>query len=395
MFKEIYRQGYRLASETVFPDPETRHNLTIEALNRIENNLLLLKILELYFSEGRGRFTDPVLRTELANGELILENPVMIGAGVDKNGRVVWALWAIGASAVETGAITYYGQRGNKRPRLYIPIPGSAINAFGFNNDGVFNRENPRRNAVDNLSRYEKDKVIIGVNVGINKLVLEDSSKEAWPRFYAYVIDHLYDLADYFVINVSSPNTEGLRKLQDKEYLIDIVQAAQATMDRRGRRKPLYIKLSPDITLTAVDDVIAIVKDNRLAGIISVNTTVDRDIKASFGPQWAGIPGGVSGNHPEYIKLARGQLSHIFTQTNGSIDTIGVGGIDDFESGLQRIIEDGASAIQVVTCLTQAKPGPFFPNDFNRKFANWLRKQGVTNISQVRGAEPRKASVLK
>lgn len=392
MFREAYRWGHWAASHSVFKDPETRHNLSVEALHRIEENPLLLKALEFYFSEGRGRFEDKRLRTELAGGKIVLPNPVMIGAGVDKNGRMVRALATVGAGAVEGGTFLYLDYAGNsyskENPRLHVPRPGVLINRFGFNSDGVINRRAPEKNVKAHLSRYEKDSIVLGINVGISNEIMQKYPKSLWPKIFAWTAACLYKEGDYFVINVSSPNTEGLRKLQDKKYLVDIIQEIFEVMDKKGGRKPLYVKLSPDLARRAVDDVVKIVLENRLAGTISANTTIDTRIKASLGKQWAEIPGGVSGDNPHYKKLARMQLRHIYQETGGSIDTIGVGAINSFEDGLGRIIA-GASAIQVVTCLTQGSPGPFFPNEFNRKLAHWMEQQGIDNISQIRGFKNR------
>lgn len=388
MSKEVYGLGYKLAARTVLPDPETRHNFSVEALHLIEENPFLLKALEFYFSEGKGKFEDARLKTELAGGRLVLPNPVMVGAGVDKNGRIVRALATVGAGAVEAGTFLYLDYAGNshskENPRLHVPRAGVLINRFGFNNDGIINRRAPDQNAKKYLSRYENDGIILGINVGISNEIMQNYPKTLWPKIFAWTTACLYNEGDYFVINVSSPNTEGLRKLQDKEYLIDIIQAIWEVMDAKGGRKPLYVKLSPDLTLHALDDVILIVLENKLAGIAFANTTTDSRIKASLGVQWAEIPGGVSGDHPHYRKLCRQQLRHIFRKTNGSIDTIGVGAINSFETGLERIM-DGANAIQVVTCLTQAEPGPFFMNSFNRKLVWWMEKHGVKSINEIRG----------
>lgn len=384
MFKETYRVGHWAVSHSFLKDPEKRHNLSVEALHRIEERPFLLKALELYFSEGRGRFEDERLKTELAAGKLVLPNPVMVGAGVDKNGRIVRALATVGAGAVEGGTFLYLDYAGNPPPRLWLPKPGVLNNWMGFNNDGIIHRGMPEKNVKDYLSRYEKDSVILGINVGISNEVMLKYKKNLWPKIFAWTAGCLYNEGDYFVINVSSPNTEGLRKLQDKEYLVEIIRAIWEVMDAKGGRKPLYVKLSPDLTLHAVDDVIKIVLENGLAGTISANTTIDTRIKASLGGKWAGIPGGVSGDSQHYRRLCRQQLRHIYRETNGLIDTIGVGGIASFETGLKRIM-DGASAIQVVTCLTQGAPGPFFPNEFNRKLAQWMSKNNVESVGKIRG----------
>ncbi len=148
-------------------------------------------------------------------------------------------------------------------------------------------------------------------------------------HYRRFTDERLYDFAAYFAINVSSPNTPGLRALQDKKPLTDIVQAVNETMDSMGGRKPLFVKIAPELSPGAIDDVIEVVLDNGLTGIIATNTTVNPDIKAKYGERWRNEAGGLSGNDPDYQRMATEKVAHIYRQTKGKIDIIGVGGVKD------------------------------------------------------------------
>ena len=250
-------------------DSETWHTRAREALHFAEATPFRLKLLQ-QFADHHRRFTD--VRLHVVLGGVELDNPVMVGAGWDKAGRAVKALHTLGFSGVEVGTVVTYPQEGNPKPRQFMLAPGVTLNRLGFNSSGM--------DAVAyNLERYYGSGLPIGISLGKNKEVpLEDA-----PQAHATVAERMYPYAAYFAINVSSPNTPGLRALQDKEPLTDIVQAVNATMDRMGGRKPLFVKIAPELSRGAVDDVIEVVLDNGLTGIIATNTTINPDIKAKYG----------------------------------------------------------------------------------------------------------------
>ncbi|HEY6540871.1 MAG TPA: quinone-dependent dihydroorotate dehydrogenase [Ktedonobacteraceae bacterium] len=351
-------------------DSETWHTRAREALHLAEATPLTLKLLE-QFSDQHRRFTDERLRVVL--GGIELDNPVLVGAGWDKAGRAVKALYTLGFSGVEVGTVVAKPQEGNPKPRQFMLAPGVTLNRLGFNSPGM-------EAIAHNLERYKGCAIPIGISLGKNKEVpVEDA-----PHVHAVVAKRLYDFAAYFAINVSSPNTPGLRALQDKKPLTDIVQAVNQTMDSRGGRKPLFVKIAPELSPAAIDDVIEVALDNGLTGIIASNTTVNPDIKAIYGERWRNEAGGVSGNDPDYRYMATAQVAHIYRQTRGSIDIIGVGGVKDAQTALEKI-KAGAKAVQVVTAIRGE--GTAVAGRINRGIVDFMEKEGVRSVQDLVGID--------
>ncbi|MBO0783969.1 MAG: quinone-dependent dihydroorotate dehydrogenase, partial [Ktedonobacteraceae bacterium] len=294
-------------------DSETWHRRAAEALHLAEATPLTLKLLEL-FADRHQRFMDERLSVSL--GGITFENPVLVGAGWDKAGRAVKALYTLGFAGVEVGTVVADPQEGNPKPRQFMLAPGVTLNRLGFNSPGM-------HAVARNLERYRGSSIPIGISLGKNKTVPAGHA----PEVHAIVTKNLYPHASYFVINVSSPNTPGLRELQDKKPLTDIVQAVNETMDGMGGRKPLLVKIAPELSPEAVNDVIDVVLAHGLTGIIATNTTTSPDIKASYGERWRNEAGGVSGDAPAYRKMATEKIAHIYRETKGSLAIIGVGGI--------------------------------------------------------------------
>src|SRR6266404_9636282 len=249
-------------------DSETWHDHARNALHFAELNPINLKLLELFADKHR-RFSDGKLKIVLAGIEF--ENPLMVGAGWDKKGNTVLAWNRLGAK-VEIGTVVPRPQIGNDKPRQFIFNGDVCLNRLGFNSPGM--------DAVaQNLQPYKNSGIPIGVSAGKNK----DTPNASASEDYALVVNKLYRYASYIAINVSSPNTKKLRELQGKDSLIDIVQAVKETMELKGGLKPIFIKIAPDLTNTAVDDVIQVVLDNNLSGLIATNTTINSDEKAKYG----------------------------------------------------------------------------------------------------------------
>ena len=351
-------------------DSETWHTRAREALHIAETTTVTLKLLE-QFADRRQRFTDARLRVVL--GAVEFDNPVVVGAGWDKAGRAVKALYTLGFSGIEVGTVVAYPQEGNPKPRQFMLAPGVTLNRLGFNSPGM-------ETVAHNLARYKGSGVPIGISLGQNKEVAVEDA----PQAHAVVAEKLYDYAAYFAINVSSPNTPGLRALQDKKPLTDIVQAVNETMDRMGGRKPLFVKIAPELSHGAVNDVIDVVLDNRLTGIIATNTTINQDIKAKYGERWRNEPGGLSGDDPEYRKMATEKVAHIYRETQGRIDIIGVGGVKDAQTALEKI-KAGAKVIQVVTGIRGE--GTALPGRINRGIVDYLEKVGIKNITELVGQD--------
>jgi dihydroorotate dehydrogenase len=374
------KQGFDMYKEIIDPalmklDSETWHTRAREALHLAEATPFTLKLLE-QFADRHHRFTDERLNVVL--GGVKLDNPVVVGAGWDKAGRAVKALCTLGFSGVEVGTVVAYPQEGNPKPRQFMLAPGVALNRLGFNSPGM-------ETVAHNLERYKESGIPIGISLGKNKEV----AVEDIPQAHATVAEKLYASAAYFAINVSSPNTPGLRALQDKKPLTDIVQAVNETMDRMGGRKPLFVKIAPELSHEAVGDVIDVVLDNGLTGIIATNTTINPDIKAKYGERWRNEAGGLSGDDPDYRKLATEKVAYIYRETKGKIDIIGVGGVKDAQTALEKI-KAGAKIVQVVTGIRGE--GTALPGRINRGIVSYMEKEGVKNIQELVGIEALEAS---
>jgi dihydroorotate dehydrogenase len=351
-------------------DSENWHVRAREALHMAEATPLTLKLLEI-FADHHRRFSDERLRVVL--GGVMFDNPVIVGAGWDKVGRAVKALYTLGFAGVEVGSVLAYAQEGNPRPRQFMPGPGVALNRLGFNTPGM-------DVVVRNLERYKGSGIPIGISLGKNRAV---EAKDA-PEAHAMVARKLYDAAAYFAINVSSPNTPGLRTLQDKGPLTEIVRAVNEAMDARGARKPLFVKIDPELTDQAVDEVIQVVLDNGLTGIIATNSTINADIKAKYGERWRNEAGGISGDDVDFRAMATAKVAHIYRETRGSIDIIGVGGVKDAQTALAKI-KAGAKAVQVVTGIRGE--GTTLPGRINRGIVDYMGKMGVKTIGELVGVD--------
>ena len=277
---------------------------------------------------------DPRLEREVFG--LKFRNPVGLAAGLDKDARLVDELAAFGFGFIEIGTLTPRPQVGNPQPRLFrLPKDESLINRMGFNNEGV-------EAAVERL-RKSRHQVIIGGNIGKNK----DTPNEQAEQDYLKGFDALFDVVDYFVVNVSSPNTPNLRELQDKEPLRKLLSTLQERNAAKRKPKPILLKIAPDLTNSQLDDIIDLVAETRIAGIIATNTTISREglkTEKSFIEQIGA--GGLSG------KVLRNRatevIRYLHTQSGGSFPIIGVGGINSPESAIEKL-EAGASLIQLYT----------------------------------------------
>lgn len=361
---EIYKGPINFAIKRV--DSERGHVMTRELLHLSETNPLTLKILE-QFSYGRKRFSDP--RLNVVVGGVTFDNPVLVGAGWDKAGRAVRALHRLGFAGVEVGSVLENPQAGNDKPRQFVKERGVALNRLGFNSPGM-------EVVKENLKRYWSDEIPIGISIGNNKEVPAENA----PIAHGFVAYYLYDQADYFVINVSSPNTPGLRELQDKGPLTDIVRAVNHAMDVRGTRKPLFVKIAPDLTNEAVDDVIEVVIDNELTGIIATNTTTSPEIKAKHG--WGSEAGGLSGDDPDFRRMATEKVRHIYKEAGDRLTIIGIGGIKDAPTALDKI-SAGARMIQVVTGIRGE--GPTVAGRITRGLVDFMEREGIKNIGDLVG----------
>jgi len=351
-------------------DSEVWHVRARDALHFAEATPSSLKLLE-KFAYKRKRFSDERLCITLGGVEF--DNPVIVGAGWDKSGKAVRGLYTLGFAGVEVGSVTVDPQPGNPKPRQFMLAPGVALNRLGFNSPGV-------EAVALNLERYRGSAIPIGISLGKNKNVPSSAAPEA----HAAVARRLYNHAAYFAVNVSSPNTPGLRSLQDKAPLTDIVQAVNAVMDTMGGRKPLFVKIAPELTEHAIDDVIAVVVENGLTGIIATNTTISPDLKAQYGERWRNEEGGLSGDNADFRRMATEKIAYIYRAAAGKIEIIGVGGVKDAETALEKI-RAGAKAVQVVTAIRGE--GTTLPGRITRGIAAYMGKAGIKNIGEIVGID--------
>jgi len=265
---------------------------------------------------------------------LKFKNPIGLAAGFDKNAELFHMMDAFGFGFVEVGTVTPRSQAGNPKPRLFrLPKDEALINRMGFNNGGV---EHMKKRL-----QTKKRNLIVGVNIGKNK----DTPLEKAVDDYVYCFEHLFEEADYFVVNVSSPNTPNLRSLQDKEPLKNILSALNDLNQAKSKPKPLLLKIAPDLTEGQLDDIIEIVQELKLDGIIATNTTISREGLNTSSERIDEIGnGGLSGKPVK--ERASQVISYIHKKSNGKITIIGVGGIQNAEDVKEKLAA-GASLVQL------------------------------------------------
>jgi dihydroorotate dehydrogenase len=271
-------------------------------------------------------------------------NPVGLAAGFDKNATMFPDLFSCGFGFIEIGTITPKGQEGNEKPRLFrLKKDEAIINRMGFNNDGVLK-------AVEALKKKKKQWVI-GGNIGKNKLT---SNEDAYSD-YLICFEALYPYVDYFVVNVSSPNTPNLRELQDKEPLTALLKGLLMERDKKPEKRPILLKIAPDLSKEQLDDIVDISMELNLDGLVATNTTIDRNgLRSSEHEiQRCGL-GGLSGK--PLREKATEVIRYLHQQTNGSIPIIGVGGIHTPQDALDKL-EAGASLVQLYTGFVYEGPG--------------------------------------
>jgi dihydroorotate dehydrogenase len=266
---------------------------------------------------------------------LKFKNPVGLAAGLDKNAEAIDALGELGFGFVEIGTITPKAQDGNPKPRLFrLPQDQALINRMGFNNVGV-------AEAVRNLSK-RKSNVLVGGNIGKNKL----TPNEEAVRDYEICFNALFDYVDYFAVNVSSPNTPGLRALQEKDALSLILHQLQHLNHGKKRAKPILLKIAPDLGLEQLDEIVEIVHDTRINGIIATNTTIERTGLPHYLPseiEQIGA-GGLSGK--PLANKSTEVIAYLNKASNGAIPIIGVGGIMNATQAQEKM-DAGAQLVQL------------------------------------------------
>ncbi|XP_072932675.1 dihydroorotate dehydrogenase (quinone), mitochondrial [Epargyreus clarus] len=315
---------------------------------------------------------DPkVLKTKFLNYDL--SNPIGIAAGFDKHGDAVVGLRKIGFSIVEIGSITPEPQPGNAKPRVFrLPEDNAVINRYGFNSEG----HNKVYKKIESIDKALLDKGLLGINLGKNKLS-EDAIHD-----YTTGVNKFHKVADYFVINISSPNTPGLRSLQSKEELQKLLSAVNKTRDslQSDRNPPLLLKLAPDLSIEETKEIVSIItkKETQVDGLIISNTTIDRS--GLVNQEYSNEAGGLSGK-PLKDKSTE-MIKTMYKLTKGKIPIIGVGGVFSGEDAYEKILA-GASAVQIYTALIYH--GPSVVTKIKKELADLLTRDGYNSVNEAVG----------
>jgi dihydroorotate dehydrogenase len=333
---------YQLIKPILFKfDPEKVHHFVtanLKRFNRLGGSAVSRAVWD---------FEDIKLEKEVFG--LRFKNPVGLAAGFDKNGEMMGEMAGMGFGFVEVGTVTPRPQDGNPKPRMFrLPADGALINRMGFNNHGI--EVVARRLAAYRKSeKFAKQRLIIGGNIGKNKITPNENAVSDYVKCF----DHLFNVVDYFVVNVSSPNTPGLRELQEKEPLMQLLNTLQQRNSKEGISKPILLKIAPDLTNEQLDDIVEIVQQTGIAGIIATNTTLNKEGLAS--PEYlTSQTGGLSGK--PLTKRSTEVIAYLSQKSKGSFPVVGVGGIHSAADAIEKL-KAGASLVQLYTGFIYEGPG--------------------------------------
>lgn len=328
-------------------DPEAVHHFSFKSIK-------LLSRFPGFSSLSRKPYkpNHPALKRELFG--LQFENPVGMAAGFDKDAKAFKEFSDLGFGFIEIGTLTPLPQDGNPKQRLFrLKKDNAIVNRMGFNNGGV-------DAAVERLKKNpklgNKNHVLIGGNIGKNKITPNDEA----VNDYVICFEKLFDYVDYFTVNVSSPNTPGLRELQDRKPLTHILQTLQDLNNAKPARKPILLKIAPDLTNEQLLDIVGIVEDTQIDGVIATNTTIARDGLQSD-EALIKEAGGLSG--APLTKRATDVIEFLHKQSNGAFPIIGVGGIMTAQDAIDKL-NAGASLVQLYTGFVYE--GPALVRDINK-----------------------------
>lgn len=318
---------YKLIVRLLFLMPaETAHYFTLNTFHIILQIPFAKRIFRTLF----------FVRNPVAFLGITFPNRAGLAAGFDKNAKYLEEFMCMGFGCVEIGTVTPLPQPGNDKPRLFRLLKDKAIiNRMGFNNDGA--------DVIVERLKSRPAGLVVGGNIGKNKVTPNEEAQ----RDYEICFTKLYDYVDYFVVNVSSPNTPGLRALQDKEPLLKILSSLVNMRKTKATHKPILLKIAPDLTEAQLDDVIAIVKESGIEGIVATNTTISREGLHTPKETVETIgAGGLSGQilHQHSTEV----LKYINQKSNGTIPLIGVGGVHTVETAKAKL-DAGAQLVQVYT----------------------------------------------
>lgn len=333
-------------------DPETTHDLAIKSL---KFNYLPRKMFEVE--------DEQILNIELLGKNF--PNPIGLAAGFDKSGEVYNSLLKFGFGFIEIGTVTPLKQFGNPKPRIFRLEDDSAlINRLGFNNDGI--------EIIKNRIKSEKKKGVVGINIGPNKNTKDQKND------FCIGLKNFFDIADYITVNISSPNTEGLRDFHDQEKLEDLLLALNKIKSENKINIPLLLKISPDIKDNQISEIADTAIINDISGIILTNTTNSN--KDKLISDFKKEEGGLSGEPLQQIST--NMIKKFYKQLNGKIPIIGVGGVNSGKSAYEKIIA-GASLLQLYTGLVYK--GPLLVKNIKKELIQILKSEGLNNIKDAVG----------
>ena len=333
-------------------DPETTHDLAIKSL---KFNYLPRKMFEVE--------DEQILNIELLGKNF--PNPIGLAAGFDKSGEVYNSLLKFGFGFIEIGTVTPLKQFGNPKPRIFrLEDDGALINRLGFNNDGI--------EIIKNRIKSEKKKGVVGINIGPNKNTKDQKND------FCIGLKNFFDIADYITVNISSPNTGGLRDFHDQEKLEDLLLALNKIKSENKINIPLLLKISPDIKDNHISEIADTAIKNDISGIILTNTTNSN--KDKLISDFKKEEGGLSGEPLQQIST--NMIKKFYKQLNGKIPIIGVGGVNSGKSAYEKIIA-GASLLQLYTGLVYK--GPSIVKNIKKELIQILKVEGLNNIKDAIG----------
>jgi len=326
--------------------PEKAHHFTASIFGVLMSIPILSSLIKNLFRYERDDLEKNIFGLQF-------KNPVGLAAGFDKDGKYINTFSSLGFGFYEVGTVTPLPQAGNPQPRLFrLPKDESLINRMGFNNGGV-------DVLVERLKQVKnRETLIIGGNIGKNKVTPNDKAIED----YLICFEKLFPYVDYFVVNVSSPNTPGLRSLQDKEPLTQLLKAVKNANNEKSHAKPVLLKIAPDLTDGQLDDIIEIVQSIGIDGIIATNTTIDRSGLTTDVQEVSAIGnGGLSGK--AVTDRSTQVIAYIHNKSAGKIPIIGVGGIRSAATAQEKL-DAGACLVQVYSGLVYE--GPFLVKNIKK-----------------------------
>lgn len=354
--------NYSLLRKALFAfPPETAHHLGILGIKTIFNTPFLSSIIT-----KRLQYENSMLQQNIMG--LTFKNPVGLAAGFDKYCTFFHRFEALGFGFGEIGTITPLPQDGNEKPRLFRDPKAKAIlNRMGFNNGGM-------QKCIDRLQKVKSHSIPLCINIGKNKITPNENAKDD----YLKLIKGLSDYASFFTVNISSPNTPGLRNLQAKSDLLQLLEPIVA-LNQKLKNLPIALKIAPDITEVEVDDIVSVVLKTGISCIITTNTTIDKTL---IDEKFKNEAGGVSGI-PVREKSDQ-VLKWVAERTKNKIPIIGVGGIFSAEDAYRKI-KLGASLVEVYTGWIYQ--GPSLVKEINIGLENLLKKDGHNHISEAIGKD--------